>query len=345
MSAGVTPASANAIGPERAAPEVVRSKRAAGEMLHRFAGADDFDQRPVELFGDLRPHQHKRAAAVADDAAIEPVQRIGDQRRAHDVLDGHDLGQHGVRIVLRVVRSRDLDPGKLLAGGAVLVHVPHRAHGVAVRRGDGVRRLPSGLGLVGGSGPRRRAGRHAFAARPPRERDQRDVAFAGSDRLGRMRGERDVGGAAKLGGFGMAKLQVHVFRHGGGAGARRIAGAEIAVDVVAGEPGIGQRAQRHLGVELRHGLVRRMPRRMLERAGDIRLALDAHAWIPRLRVATYRPSARPPTSARARLRAIGRHGSRARTRPGFRHETRARSQSCRPLGRRQRGRFRDARRA
>ena len=91
-------------------------------------------------------------------------------------------------------------------------------------------------------------------------------------------GKRHVGGAAKLGGIDMAELcEIEILGHGGGAGARRIAGAEKAVDIVAREPGIGERAERHLGVQLRHRLIRRVPRRMLVRAGDIGLALDGHS--------------------------------------------------------------------
>ena len=199
MSAGVAPASAKAIGPDRAAPDVVISKVPAAEMLYRLAGADDLDQRPLELFGDLRPNDDDRAAAVADHAAIEPMQRGSDHRRVHHVLDGHHLGQHGMRIVLRVMGGGDLDPGELLAGGAVLVHVAHRAHGVGVRRGDGVGPLPAALGLVRVARPRRGAGGHALAARPPGQCHQRDIAFAGCDRFGRVRREHDIGGAAKLG--------------------------------------------------------------------------------------------------------------------------------------------------
>ena len=55
------------------------------------------------------------AAAVGDDAAVEPMQRIGDHRRVHHLLDRDHVAQHRVRVVLRVVRGRDLDPGELLA--------------------------------------------------------------------------------------------------------------------------------------------------------------------------------------------------------------------------------------
>src|SRR5580704_3599857 len=65
-------------GPRRARRRDIEG--AAGEMLYRLAGADDLDQRPLELFGDLRPNDDDRAAAVADHAAIEPMQRGSDRR-------------------------------------------------------------------------------------------------------------------------------------------------------------------------------------------------------------------------------------------------------------------------
>jgi hypothetical protein len=181
-----------------------------------------------------------------------------------------------VRISLGVMRGGDLHPGELLARGAVLVHVAHGAHGVAVGRGDGVGRFPRSFRLVRIARTRRSAGRHAFAAGLAGQRNQRHVALAECDRFGRVRGERDVGGAADLSRIHMAKLEIHILRHRGGSGPRRIAGAEIAVDVVARQPGVGQGAERHLGVELRHGLVRRQPRRKLENARDIGFALDRH---------------------------------------------------------------------
>ena len=46
--------------------------------------------------------------------------------------------QHRVRIMLRVVRRRDLDPGELLAGGAVLMHVAHGAERVDIGCGQPV---------------------------------------------------------------------------------------------------------------------------------------------------------------------------------------------------------------
>jgi len=87
----------------------------------------------------------------------------------------------------------------------------------------------------------------------------------------------EVGGAAGLGGIQVTDvLQAHVVDHGEAAEARRVAGAEIAVDVVLAEPCIGERADGALGVELRGGLVGSVARRVLKRAHDVGLALDAH---------------------------------------------------------------------
>ena len=88
------------------------------------------------------PHHQEGPPAVGDHAAVEAMQRIGDHRRADHVLDGDDLAQQRVRVVLRVMRGGDLDPRQLLARGAELVHVAHRHHAITVDRGKGVRRVP-----------------------------------------------------------------------------------------------------------------------------------------------------------------------------------------------------------
>ena len=113
---------------------------AAARALHRLAMADQAHQRSLQAFGDLRRGDDHRATAVGDDAAIHPVQGIGDHRRVQHVLDRDDLLQHRVRIVLRVMRGGDLDPGQLLAGGAVVVHVAHGTHAVDVVGGGPVGR-------------------------------------------------------------------------------------------------------------------------------------------------------------------------------------------------------------
>src|SRR5258706_15692587 len=69
---------------------------AAARSLHRFAVPDQAHQRLFQAFGDFRLGHDQRAAAVTYDAAVEPMQRIGNHRRIEHVLDGDDLAQHGV---------------------------------------------------------------------------------------------------------------------------------------------------------------------------------------------------------------------------------------------------------
>ncbi len=86
----------------------------------------------------------------------------------------------------------------------------------------------------------------------------------------------DVGTAAGLGGIDVAELlgvQPEIIDHRPGA-AGRVARAEIAVDIVLGEPGILDRALRDLGVQLGGGFVRRMPGRVFVDPGNVGLALD-----------------------------------------------------------------------
>src|SRR5579864_606196 len=90
---------------------------AATRSFQRLAMSDHAHQRLLEAPGDRFRGHDQAAAAIGDDAAIQPVQRIGNHRRVEHVLDGDDVGQHRVRIVLGVVRGGDLDPGELLAGG------------------------------------------------------------------------------------------------------------------------------------------------------------------------------------------------------------------------------------
>ena len=146
-----------------------------------------------------------------------------------------DLGQHGVRIVLRVMGGRDLDPGELLAGGAVLMHVAHGAHGVAVGGGQPIGKFPRRLRLVRIAQPRRGAGRLAFAARPAGERDQRDVAFAERDGLGGMRRQRHIGRCRRARWNRRGGVSDSCTRPWWRPGTRRVAGAEIAVDIVAAQ--------------------------------------------------------------------------------------------------------------
>ena len=137
-------------------------------VLEGLAVAEDRRTRPAEVAGHVGVHDHERAAAVGDHAAVEPVERIGDERRGEDVVDRDGVAQQRVRVVLRVLGGGDLDPRQLLAGRAELVHVAGRRQGVVAHRGE-----DAGLLEARPRGCRRSAGRPRASAPPVRGRPAR----------------------------------------------------------------------------------------------------------------------------------------------------------------------------
>src|SRR5690606_22527229 len=108
------------------------------------------------------------------------------------------------------------------------------------------------------------------------ERDQRDVATAGGDRLGGVRDMDQVRGPAGLGGVDVPDLEVHVVDHVDAAHAGGVACAEVAVDIVEREARIGERAPGALVVQLGYRLVGGLAGRMLVGTDDVGLAFDRH---------------------------------------------------------------------
>ena len=82
-----------------------------------------------------------------------------------------------------------------------------------------------------------------------------------------------IGTAAGLGGIDVADLEAEVIDHrpqpAGG-----VAGAEIAVDIGLGQPGVLDRALGDLGMQLCGGFIGCVPGRMLVDPGNVGLALD-----------------------------------------------------------------------
>ena len=115
-------------------------------------------------------------------------------------------------------------------------------HRVQVHHRGPERELEGHVGRGGAVVARRRAGRHALGARPAGQRDQRHVALARGDGLGGVADVHHVGRAAGLGRVDVAELEPHVVGHRQRAQAGRVAGAEVAVDVVLGEAGVRERA-------------------------------------------------------------------------------------------------------
>ena len=217
-----------------------------------LADTDDLHLRALQALGDFGLGDDQCAAAVRDHAAVEPMQRIGDHGRIHDLFDRHHLRQHRVRIVLGVVGRCDLHPGELLRRGAELVHVAAGRHGVHVRRRRPVGKLELQVGLLHVAHAGCGAGRHAFRARPTGERHERDIAAAGRNCLERVADMDVVGRATGVGRIDVAELEAHVFDHREAAEARRVAGrAEIPVDVTLAQPRVVESTLGDLRMQLR----------------------------------------------------------------------------------------------
>jgi hypothetical protein len=109
------------------------------------------------------------------------------------------------------------------------------AIGVLVHHRRPVRVLERHVGHADAVVARRRAGGHALRARPaPASVIERDVALAHGDGLRGVGDVDDVGRAAGLRGVDVPELQPHVVGHREAAEARRVARAEVAVDVLRG---------------------------------------------------------------------------------------------------------------
>ena len=158
------------------------------------------------------------------------------------------------------------------------MHVPLRAHCVDVQDGRIVRRFERHVGWLyrHRCAPRLRPAGAWFAG----ERDQRDLALAGRDRLRRMIHMHDIRRAAGFRRVGVAHVQAEVVGHREGAEARRVAGAEIRVDVREAEPGVGEGAARDFGVELGDGDPFGLARGMFVNACDTGLAINTQSEIP-----------------------------------------------------------------
>ena len=202
------------------------------------------------------------------------MQGIRDHRRVQHVLHGDDVLEHRMRIVLRVMRGGDLDPGELLAGRAKVVHVAHGTHAIGIVRGGPISRLKIDLGA-------RRARRHRPGPRLARQRHQCDRAFSCRDGLGGMAEMDQIGAAAGVGGIDMTQLlgvETEIIDHRPSA-AWRVTSHEVAVDVVLGEPGVLNGALGDLGMELGGGFVGCMPGGVLKDPGNVGLALDGQVFL------------------------------------------------------------------
>ena len=104
ISSGVTPAWANAAGGALRAG-AGGDVAAVLAVLGGLAAADDPDRLLLDVAGDIGGDEDGRAAAVGDHAALEQVQRVGDDPRLKHVLDGDLVTLTNCRSVIALTAS------------------------------------------------------------------------------------------------------------------------------------------------------------------------------------------------------------------------------------------------
>ncbi len=102
----------------------------ARRVAHRLARAKNVNRLLLQVARTLRRGDHQRAAAVADDAAIEQMQRRRDDARREHVLHGDRVAILRGRIHRRMQAHRDRDFGELRRGRPVVMHMALRDHRV-----------------------------------------------------------------------------------------------------------------------------------------------------------------------------------------------------------------------
>jgi hypothetical protein len=139
------PASANA----RAGDASPRGREVLHLTHHRslgaLAAAEHEDRAGREVSRALGRDQHQRAASVGHEAALEQVERPGDDPRREHVGNADRIAVHGARIPAGPLALHDRDHRELLVGQPEVLHV-------AERRDREDRRWPGGsvrrLGLA-----------------------------------------------------------------------------------------------------------------------------------------------------------------------------------------------------
>ena len=246
-------------------------------MLDGFARAAKLYARTPQGSGDIGMRDDDGAAAVRHHAAIQLVQRRGDHRRGEHLFHGDDIGQHRMRVVLRVMRGRDLDPGKLFRGGAEFVHVPHGAHGVEIADHRTVGMLERHVRRVVRENMRDGADGGRLRTRASGQCHQGDPAFAHRDGFRRVRDMKQIGRAAGIGRIHMPDIEAEIIQHRQRPEAIGVARTKIAVDVIPGQTGSLEGAPGDFRVKLPERFVGRLAGGVLVSADDIGCAVDAHA--------------------------------------------------------------------
>ena len=212
--------------------------------FHALAGAEHIDRLVREVLGAIGRGHDQRAAAVGDEAALQQPERIGDHPRVQYVLDGDRVLHHRARILRRPFALHHGHRGDLLVGDAVGLHEPqHRDRELARRPVDAVGRFELALQAVGGNRARQFAD-HRLAALGVG--DQHGLAEAGLDRRGGVADVQHERAAADGGAVDPGRRDAEIV----GDLLRRLHRGGDAVDVRQLQPGVGDRVERGVGVEL-----------------------------------------------------------------------------------------------
>ena len=93
-------------------------------MSERVRGAEHVRRLLRQIARPLLRRHDARRTAVGDHAAIEQVERIGDESRRQHVVDRDRVAVLRQRVEARVLAHRHRDLGQLLRRRTELVHVP-----------------------------------------------------------------------------------------------------------------------------------------------------------------------------------------------------------------------------
>ena len=161
--------------------------------------------------------------AIGDHTALEQPQRMGDQARFQDIVDGDvahadefQIG-HGLdrfRVAHGMTPRGHGDMGKLLVRGAILKHVAGLDHGIIANEGQPPRvfHIVDKRGRANTGGPGRANGAAVGMGRGAIG-DQRHVALASSNHGEGMVGLKLKGAPAHIGGIDDARFKAKIFRN------------------------------------------------------------------------------------------------------------------------------------
>ena len=209
-------------------------------MRERVRRAEDVRGWLGQVARPLLGRHHAGGATIGDHAAVEEVQRIGDQSRREHVIDRDRIAVLRQRVHGCVITHRHRDLCELLRGRPELVHVSSRGEGVAADEGvapDRIRRARAGRRSSASAGTEGTP--HLGQLRAP-VGDEHDLGLAALDGGGRMLDEHLERRPTDVGLVEVVRPDAEVLT-----GLHRVqrqqADRRVPVDVLPRQAGVGQR--------------------------------------------------------------------------------------------------------